>query len=532
MSTDAADVPAAAGAEQPQRDGAPLRLVSPDEPVQSPESGWEPPVPLGQQRGLPAFPVEALPSWLGAMVDAVATATQTPPDLPGCLALAAVSAAAGGRAVARVRAGWDEPVNIYTVVTLPPASRKTPVFRSMTTPLQVAEKELIDRARPGIEQAKLERSTYEATAQRAEKAAAGKSSQDERDTAVSEALEASLTAQAVEVPPEPRLLADDITPEETAGQLAAQGGRLAVMSAEGGIFSILAGRYSGTPNLDVFLKGHGGDMLRIDRRGRGAETVDHPAITLGLTIQPAVLDDLSRTSLFRGTGLLARFLYALPDNTVGSRLADPPAVPEQVAATYTDTLRRLVLALHEWTDPAVMAFSPEANQVLIAMHTEVEPKLHPTRGEWAHIGDWAGKLVGHTARLAALLHIAEHAPEPWHHPVSGATAQAARQIADYYTSHALATFDRLGADPSLEGARTLLDWISRTGMAHFTQRDAHRAHRGTFAKPADLAPALALLEEHGHIQHEEVHRTGPGRKPSPRYWTHPVYRSPGQNGQI
>src|SRR5699024_11098989 len=149
-------------------------------------------------------------------------------------------------------------------------------------------------------------------------------------------------------------------------------------SAEGGIFDILAGRYSGgSPNLNVFLKGHGGDMLLVDRKGRPAERIDNPALTLGLTVQPTVIDDLGRTAVFRGTGLLARFLYSLPENTIVNRLADPPPVPEHTAATYDEHLRGLVHALHEWTDPAVFAFSEEANDVLIELHNDIEPKLHP-----------------------------------------------------------------------------------------------------------------------------------------------------------
>ena len=64
-----------------------------------------------------------------------------------------------------------------------------------------------------------------------------------------------------------QLTADDITPEAVASRLHQQGGRLAIVSAEGGIFEQIAGRYSksGMPNLDVFLKGHAGDDIRVDR---------------------------------------------------------------------------------------------------------------------------------------------------------------------------------------------------------------------------------------------------------------------------
>ena len=50
-----------------------------------------------------SFPVDALPEWVGEQVAAVAEFTQTPPDLAGCVALATLSASAGGRA--RVQSG-------------------------------------------------------------------------------------------------------------------------------------------------------------------------------------------------------------------------------------------------------------------------------------------------------------------------------------------------------------------------------------------------------------------------------------------
>jgi replicative DNA helicase len=58
--------------------------------------GWAPPAPLGAAGAVPAFPVEVLPGWLGEYVSAVATATQTPPDLAGMLALAVLATVAAG----------------------------------------------------------------------------------------------------------------------------------------------------------------------------------------------------------------------------------------------------------------------------------------------------------------------------------------------------------------------------------------------------------------------------------------------------
>ena len=308
-------------------------LSSPPPPEAS-EDGWEPPVPLTARRLLPPFPVDALPGWVAAQVPAVAEFTQTPPDLAGCVALAVLSAAAGGKAMVEPRPGWHEPVNLYTVVALSPGSRKSAVFAVMTAPLLAAERELLARARPLIVQAELEKQVSTRLAERAT-AAAANASDAVRTDALAEASGAALNAAAITVPVLPRLVADDITPEAAASLLSEQGGRLAVLSAEGGIFATMAGRYSaGTPNLEVFLKAHAGDLLRVDRKGRPAEHVEHPALTIGLAVQPEVLSQLADMPGFRGRGLLARLLFALPENTVGRRRIGPDPVPADVAQAY------------------------------------------------------------------------------------------------------------------------------------------------------------------------------------------------------
>jgi hypothetical protein len=50
-------------------------------------------------------------------------------------------------------------------------------------------------------------------------------------------------------------------------------------------------------------------------------------------------------------------------------------------------------------------------------------------------------------------------------------------------------FDLMGADPRIDDARWLLDWIGRTGHQQFTRRDAHHAApRSRLRKAADLDP--------------------------------------------
>jgi replicative DNA helicase len=124
------------------------------------------------------------------------------------------------------------------------------------------------------------------------------------------------------LPPEkPRFITDDTTPERLTSLLAANHGRMAVLSAEGSdVFAAMSGRYTTHQgkqgaqmgHFAAYLKGYSGDTLHVDRVGRPPEYVRQPALTVGLTVQPGVLQGLQRHQELRERGLLGRFLYALP----------------------------------------------------------------------------------------------------------------------------------------------------------------------------------------------------------------------------
>ncbi|MFF1681583.1 YfjI family protein [Streptomyces sp. NPDC058256] len=489
---------------------------------------WEDPIPLTGRRERPAFPAHVFPAWVREFVAAVAEETQTPVDLAGSVALAVLATAAGGRSVVHVRGNWREPTNLYTVVALPPANRKSAVFALLTNPLYEAEKQLKTAMKPVIVEAEV---TARLAKEAADKAAAKAASADgdKREQMVATAVGLAQTADTLTVPAEPVLLADDSTPETVTSLMAEQGGRLSVMSAEGGIFDIIAGRYSGAPNMEVFLKGHAGDRLRVNRQTR-REYIDAPALTIGLAVQPEVLRDIGKVKGFEGRGLLARFLYSLPASTVGERKIVTESIPEETAATYAAKVVDLTLSLAGWTDPALIQLSPEADAALISYQKRVEPQLKARGGKLGHISNWAGKLAGATARMAALLHLAEHLGEGYAHPVPVATMRAAIELGEYYTAHALAVFDVMGADPVLSRARAALDVLRDNAGEDVSRRDVFTAlSRSEVPTVADLEPALALLEDHGFLRTYQPERTGKrGRPPAPRLQVHPGIRQGGR----
>lgn len=304
---------------------------------------WDPPVPFSQF-DLPTFPANRLPDWIRVLVEAEATATQTPVDLAAMLALSVVAAACAKKVVIRLKQGYVEPLNIFTVTALPPGNRKSTVFADTTRPFQEFEEAEarradleISRQEAGlrIKQAKLKKLEHEAASAKPQ----------EQGSIVQQVNELAEDIARSAPRPSPKYIVDDCTPERLSTLIAEQGGRIAVMSPEGDVFDLMAGRYSanaGATNLGIYLRGHAGDTLRVDRVGRPTEFVKSPALTIGLAVQPDVIRGLTDKPGFRGRGLLARFLYSLPASLLGRRDTSPPPVPPEVLATYRSNVFSLL----------------------------------------------------------------------------------------------------------------------------------------------------------------------------------------------
>ena len=144
----------------------------------------------------------------------------------------------------------------------------------------------------------------------------------------------------------------------------------------------------------------------MDRVGRASEFVAKPAITFGLTVQPEILHQVGENTVFTGRGLLARFLWSVPDSSIGFRPVNVPDVPGDIVTAYEGCLWGLDtvedgMRLH-LSDPALEGFT--------AFREATEVRLRPD-GDLASIQAWANKHPGQILRIAALLHLVEHGPQ-------------------------------------------------------------------------------------------------------------------------
>jgi hypothetical protein len=494
------------------------------------EDAWEPPVPLAEGPR-PPFPTDVFPDWLRAYVDAVAVSTQTPPALAGMLVLSCLATACAKKVVVQLKPDWHEPVNVFTLTAMAPGERKSAVFAEVTRPISAFEAAERRRVAPRIAEAEGRRKIASHALSQAQNAAA-KAAEEERPALLVRADERARELAEVEVPAMPQLITEDCTPERLVSILAEQGGRLAVMAPEGDVFDLMAGRYSanGGPNFGVYLKGHAGDDLRVDRIGRRGESVKAPALTLGLAVQPTVVSGLASQPGFRGRGLLARFLYGMPETLVGHRDITPPSIPEAIRHAYDERLTALLelpvapSGGDGESRPQVLLLSSQAVTLFDAFRRDLEPRLGEL-GDFGALQDWAGKLAGAVARITGLLHLATYSNQAVasRSPISAETIARAIHLAnEFLIPHALVAFAQMGADPAAAEARHLLRVLADRELRSCTKRELYQLVKGRFKSVEALEPAVVVLQRHGYIRiRKAVDRSGPGRKASPIFDVNP-----------
>lgn len=423
---------------------------------------------------LPSFPVNALSPELHDMVLAVAAHTQTAPDMAASFGLGILAACLQGKYIVGVPSGYTEPVNLYVAVVAKPGERKSAVMHLMASPLHEFEQQMNCALSDG-----------------------GPSSVD-----------------GVQEQP-PRLTADDCTPEALARLLSENCGKLTVISAEGGIFDILAGCYSRKPNIDIWLKGHCGDPIRVDRIGREPAYIPQPTLSAILAVQPSVLSEIMDNTTMTGRGLVARFLFSLPPSNLGHRTFLAPGIPADVQEKYTASISRMLSIAH--SAPCTLHLSDAAIALVSTHFLEHE---HYITGPGQYMADWAGKYIGSVLRIAGLLHAAEFSNDCY---ISSNTMQRAIEIGRYYLAHAAYAYTTMDGDPSITKALFAWSKLIQFSPAEVKRSDLFQVCRGKYFKKVDeLSSALELLESHGYIRTYSPPYNGHGRPPDMRIVPNPL----------
>lgn len=465
---------------------------------------WGEPLPFGAIK-TPDIPCSLLPGWLGEYCEAIRDSAQVPSGLVVMMALSTVAACVQRRFEVSPYGDYREPLAVWTVTALDPGTRKTAVKQALTSPLIQWEADKARELSSAHSEIRHRRDIDLRMIDQLRLRAA------KLDTSDSERRE--LLRQMVEIeqglPGEvhpPRVWCDDITPEKLQDLLARHGERMALISDEGGVFEVMAGLYSeGRANINVYLQGHAGSPVRVDRLGRSV-TLRRPALTFGLAVQPSVIAELSSgdKQRFRGVGALARFLYCVPRSTVGHRDVRRRAqVPPGLQARYMSEIYGLLEIPPLFTSedetyeiPRLLTLDRGALDAWLRFSEYIESRLGEG-GDLYAIQDWASKLPGAALRIAGLIHVAEHGERSL--VIEQRTMECSLDLAELLIAHAQTAFDLMSDDASVNDAKVIYRWIVEEKLESFSRGQCIRKHSGRFRRVQRLIKALEVLVERNII---------------------------------
>jgi hypothetical protein len=463
--------------------------------------------PLPTPVACPPFPVAALPTPAREMVEAAAEAFQVDPGMPGCFILAAPSIAALGHGYVCVKEGYNEPLQLYVVVSALPSERKSPVLSAILAPIRVFIKNHNEMHASEVAANQSKRAILRKKWEKA----IGRGNEEEA-TQLAEELQAMPDLRPLE------LLLTDSTPEALAKAMGRNNGRMGFASGEGGLFNVLAGAYSDQVNLDVILQGYSGEAVAIERVSREPVRIEHAALAVTLAVQPQVLDKFLTNEVMLERGLAARFMYSQPPSKLGTRLIrDARPIPSVVSLAYERRMRQLT-AFQASEKVHQLSFSTEAMETYYRWAEEVEGRLS---NEWAGIANgWEGKLVGNTVRLAGAVKLLDD-PDPMH-VITGLHFSSAVELARYFIAQALhITGKDLGLAPD---TREVLEEIKKQGKPTVKAYDLRQKlrFRKRFEREGSVNAALLELERFGYIrQGMPPEWNGVGRPPEALWEVHP-----------
>lgn len=490
---------------------------------------------------VPTFPLDIFPKWLRDYIGAVAALVQAPVDLAAMMALVSIAIAVQRRYKLEVYPGYVEHLCLYVIGALPSGNRKSDVFSKMVTPLYDYEERLREELKEVISERKAEIEFLKAQYANAQKGVK-KGNLDARLQLADIQKKLDTTKELFP----PSLIKQDITAEKLIEAMSQNHNRMGVLNAEGGVLDIIAGLYSGKKsNVDIFLKGHGGEHYSYDRKSGGSIYLKSPTLSVGLLVQNEHLQQVLTDNALNGRGLFARFLYTLPLPLGGNRTPEgipiPSSVSEQYNVMVTNLLKRKPRAfeypnaqtnladmiknevqgsVHEGEEPSqTIRLSQPAREVYRRLFNKNEHRLHPSNTDLTSaLKSWAGKLVGQIMRIAGLLHMAEHADqEELPEEVAASTVEAAARLEEYFYTHALKAFGQssegahaekqkyiLQALAVAQGNDTLIKWFTRTKIWNLLKRKG-------YAKVAYMDKDLQELVDRSYLLVLHVERHGNGR---------------------
>ena len=460
---------------------------------------WSAPTPIRASGARKAFPMAALPPVLRDFAEALAVSTSTDPAMAATAILSSLSYCFSGVYRVQGKADHTEPLVLDSLIIAEPSTKKSPVISAVKKPYADFASDWNERHKTEIFHAQAEKKLMEQRVSELEKS---------EETSADEIAELRTKLSNSQTADFRRIIVDDITPESLVYQLK-QNRTLLMISDEAGMLGNFSGRYSNNvPNLDLLLKSWNGESYISDRATRESVSLKRPYMSVCLAAQPYVFDGMMASAAFRGSGLLARFVYCFPKDLRGSRNYDSEPVPKSISDSYKRLIytlleRKFALPISGMSEKIITLDGVSYGLFVSFCNDYLEKEL---LGDLAFCADWGGKMHGLLLRIIGLLHGVKCAVEnknPEDVRVSQKTFTDAVAIALYYRDQTVHAYGLGDFDAGTIQAERIIAKIKSKRITNIRQNDLYRICRcKLFKNSSDFDEAVNMLEDYGYIRRE------------------------------
>ncbi len=471
------------------------------------------PRPLIQVERAEEYPVASLPPLIRDAIYEVASYVKAPLAMIAASALSAVSTAVQTRYSVQRDSALSGPATLYLLTVAESGERKSTVDKMFTGPIRDWEAEQVKRLREQRAQYKAQLEDWERQAETLQK-----NFQMGFQSVQPGQLDPRVVHDLAK-PQEPklvRLLRDDDTPEALAMALADYPVASVISAEAGTIFGSHGMKAEAVMgNLAQANQMWDGGIINQSRVSREAIRVEGMRVTMGLQVQPAVLDAFVAKSgnLATGIGYFSRFLFSHPESTQGSRYYDAAPVDRPALRAFCNRMTELLNVEAEFDEygrlrPTYVTFDQEAHHVWVGFHDEVEESLG---GDYLYSGikGVASKAADNAARLACCAHVFSSHPGAPVAPISVRAMVGACHMMRWYLDEAVRFGRTSDMAPEVGDAQMLEEWLVREvknrgrdgGSVVITVNDVRKKGPNKLrqARSKKLDDALELLSDHHRI---------------------------------
>lgn len=464
------------------------------------------------------YPVEALGAVLGPALEAIRATVQAPVPLIAQSLLGAAALAAQGHANVIID-GRVMPTSLFLVSIGASGERKTGVDTLVLKPVLERQLALVNAHKGATVDHKAASRLWELAEAAAIKEKVVDLSGIRAGRKTKEQALKSLGEQPPEPPLLPNLLASDPTTEGLFKLFDAGQPSLGLFSDEGALFvgGHAMARDARLRTIGTLSKLWDGRPLDRVRSGDGASVLYDRRLSLHLMMQPLVAAELFNDPIYTDQGFLARVLLSWPETTAGTRFyrdVDPyqDARVGRCWKALTDLLYR-PYPLRERTrnelQPRNIPLSDSAKNEWIKYFDGIE-KMLGEGGKLECIRGFASKAAEHAARIAGVLALVG---DPAATEIDLRCIQSGILLLDYYLTETLRIQDTGVADPDLQLAQRLLDWLHGSSDRHVHLAKVYQFGPNGIRDAKTARRMLGILEAHrwvfgieGGMKLDGIHR--------------------------